>query len=148
MGASIEVGGRGKRKRGQVRPSMNVTPLVDVVLVLLIIFMVIAPMMVKQFWLHMPKKTAAAQPEPPSPDDQVSIVMVVRSDGSLWINQDRVELAALPEKLERIFAARSDRLMFFDAAADVPYGTAMAALDAARGGGAVNIAVLTDTVLP
>ena len=73
---------------------MNVTPLVDVVLVLLIIFMVIAPMMVKQFWLHMPKKTATAQPEPPSPDDQVSIVMVVRSDGSLWINQDRVELSA------------------------------------------------------
>ncbi len=150
MGVNLDVGGHGKGKRRghKVRPAMNVTPLVDVVLVLLIIFMVIAPMMVKQFWLHVPKKdTAAAQPDEPS-DDQVSIVMTVRADGTTWINQDRVELRELPEKLERIFAARDERLMFFDAADDVPYGTAMAALDAARGGGAVNIAVLTDSVLP
>jgi biopolymer transport protein ExbD/biopolymer transport protein TolR len=149
MGANIQVGGGGKgKRRANVRPHMNVTPLVDVVLVLLIIFMVIAPMMVKQFWLHVPKKeTAAAPAEEPSADDQVSIVMTVRADGTVWINQDRVELPELPEKLERIFAARAERVMFFDAADAVPYGVAMAALDAARGGGAVNIAVLTESVL-
>ena len=149
MGVSLEVGGGKKKKSGtRVTPSMNVTPLVDVVLVLLIIFMVIAPMMVKQFWLHVPKKETAAAPdaEPPSAD-QVPVVLTVRGDGTTWINQDRIELAELPVKLERIFAARDERLLFFDAADEVPYGAAMKALDAARGGGAANIAVLTESVL-
>jgi biopolymer transport protein TolR len=104
--------------------------------------------MVKQLWLHVPKKETAAQPdaEPPSAD-QVPVVLTVRGDGTTWINQDRIELAELPVKLERIFAARDERLLFFDAADDVPYGVAMQALDAARGGGAANIAVLTESVL-
>ena len=62
MGAALDTG---KGKKG-VRPNINVTPLVDVVLVLLIIFMVIAPMMVKQFWLHVPKKEAAAAESEPA----------------------------------------------------------------------------------
>ena len=62
MAVELNVGG-GKGRRSDVKPSMNVTPLVDVVLVLLIIFMVIAPMMVKQFWLHVPKKEAVTNPE-------------------------------------------------------------------------------------
>ena len=149
MGMDLPTGGGGgKKKSSPVRPSMNVTPLVDVVLVLLIIFMVIAPMMVKQFWLHVPKKETAAAPDAePPPPDQVPVVLTVRADGSTWVNQDKVELSELPDKLQRIFAARLERLLFFDAADDVPYGIAMRALDAARGGGAVNIAVLTDSVL-
>jgi biopolymer transport protein ExbD/biopolymer transport protein TolR len=144
MGATLQVGG--KRR---VTPSMNVTPLVDVVLVLLIIFMVIAPMMVKGFWLHVPKKeTAAANPDEAPAADDVSVVVTVRADRSIWINQDQVPLPELASRLERIFAARTERVVFFDAASEVPYGEAMAALDAARGGGAVNIAVLTETVLP
>ncbi|MCB9562615.1 MAG: biopolymer transporter ExbD [Kofleriaceae bacterium] len=146
MGAELQAGGKGRK----VRPSMNVTPLVDVVLVLLIIFMVIAPMMVKQFWLHVPKKETAAKPDQPDePDDpdRVPIVVTVHGDGTIWINKDQVTLDELPTKLERIFAARDERIMFFDAEDDVPYGEAMKALDAARGGGAVNIAVLTDSVI-
>ena len=142
MAVQLESGGRGRR--GAVRPFMNVTPLVDVVLVLLIIFMVIAPMMVKQFWLHVPKKeTAAAAPDTPS-DGPVPIVVSVRADRTVWINADQVPLAELGARLERIFAARSDRLVFFDAEDRVAYGDAVAVLDAARGGGATNIAVLTE----
>jgi len=139
-------GGRGRRHA--VRPSMNVTPLVDVVLVLLIIFMVIAPMMVKQFWLHVPKReTAAATPEPPS-DGPVPIVISVRADRSVWINADQVPLAQLPARLERIFAARTDKLVFFDADDRLAYGDAVKVLDTARGGGAASIAVLTEPVGP
>ena len=146
MAMDLATGGRGSKHA--VRPSMNVTPLVDVVLVLLIIFMVIAPMMVKQFWLHVPKKeTAAATPEPPS-DAPVPIVVSVHADRTVWINADQVPLAELGARLERIFAARSDRLGFFDADDRVAYGDAVAVLDAARGGGATNIAVLTEPVLP
>ncbi len=140
----FDVGGSGGKYK--VRPSMNVTPLVDVVLVLLIIFMVITPMMVKQFRLHVPKKDekAATPPEAePDPSD-VSIVLSVHRDGSVWINRDQVRRAELAEKLQRIFAARSDKVVFFDAEDDVAYGDAMAVLDTARGGGARDIAVLTE----
>jgi biopolymer transport protein ExbD/biopolymer transport protein TolR len=142
MGVELQVG---KQKR--VTPHMNVTPLVDVVLVLLIIFMVITPMMVKQFWLHVPKpdKKAAVEPLEPDPND-VPIVLTVRQDASIWINRDRVALAELPTKLQRIFAARNEAIVFFDAEDGVPYGHAMQVLDTARGGGAVNIAVLTEAV--
>jgi biopolymer transport protein TolR len=144
MAVQLEVGGRGRKS--PVTPSMNVTPLVDVVLVLLIIFMVIAPMMVKQFWLHVPKKETAAAPEPASSDGPVPIVITVRADRSVWINKDPVTVGELPDKLARIFAARTDRLVFFDAEDQVPYGDAMAVLDAARGGGAANIAVATEAI--
>ena len=99
----------------------------------------------KQFWLHVPKKEAVVQPETDQPSDgPVPIVVTVRADKSVWINKDRVELGELSSKLQRIFAARTDRLMFFDAEDQVAYGDAMKALDAARGGGAQNIAVLTE----
>jgi biopolymer transport protein TolR len=127
---------------------MNVTPLVDVVLVLLIIFMVITPMMVKQFWLHVPKEEKAAPPIPAEPDpDDIPVVLTVRNDGGIWINKEQVALADLSDKIARIFAARDEQLIFFDADDDVPYGTAMQVLDTARGGGAVNIAVLTEPVV-
>ena len=143
MAIALDTGGR---RRGGVKPYMNVTPLVDVVLVLLIIFMVIAPMMVKQFWLHVPKKeTAAVAAEPPA-DAPVSIVVSVRADRTVWINADPVPLAELGTRLERIFAARTDRLVFFDADDRLPYGDAVEVLDTARGGGATSIAVLTEAV--
>jgi biopolymer transport protein TolR len=142
----LAVGAPGGRTR-RVTPSMNVTPLVDVVLVLLIIFMVITPMMVKKFWVHVPKKeTTAATPAQPDPDD-VPVVLTVRQDGTIWINKDQVGLAQLGGKVERIYAANSDTVIFFDAQDGVPYGSAMKVLDEARGGGAVNIAVLTETVV-
>ena len=142
MGVELSVG-----KKRRVAPHMNVTPLVDVVLVLLIIFMVITPMMVKQFWLHVPKaeKKASAEPVEPDPED-IPIVLTVRTDKTIWINRDQVALAELPERLQRIFAARTEAIVFFDAEDGVGYGDAMRVLDTARGGGAAHIAVLTERV--
>ncbi len=142
---SMNVGG----SKGSAIADINVTPMADIKIVLLIIFMVITPMMVKQFWLHVPKKEAAA-PVDDAPDDpnNVPIVVTVRSNGSIWINKDPVEIDQLPDRLARIFAARDQVLVFFDAEDGVPYGNAMRVLDAARGGGAINIAVLTDPMVP
>src|SRR5512132_3775088 len=97
--------GSGKR----VAPQMNVTPLVDVVLVLLIIFMVITPLLTKQFWVHVPKKDDPAKPEPPPPPDAAPpVLLLVGADGNLRINKEVVTEADLQEKLHRIFAARHD----------------------------------------
>jgi biopolymer transport protein ExbD len=138
---AFEVKAKGGKK-GRARPDMNVTPLVDVVLVLLIIFMVITPMLAKQFWVHVP-----AEPDedaaPPPPSDDPTPVITVDAEGTVRINRDEVALAELPARLTRVLAARGDRTVFFDAASDAPYARAVEVLDAARGGGATTIAVAT-----
>ncbi len=135
-------GGRGGKKK-RATPSMNVTPLVDVVLVLLIIFMVITPMLAKQFWVHVPEEPEAdAQPAPPRGD--APPVITVDAEGRVRINHEVVPVAGLEERITRILAARTDRTVFFDAVSDAPYGRAVEVLDAARGGGATTIAVATE----
>jgi len=131
-----------QRPKGQVRAEINVTPLVDVVLVLLIIFMVITPLLTKRFWIHTPKqekeeieRSQAADPEPP-------LVLRVTEDESINVNGTAVPLAELPDRLRRMFAAREDHVLFFDAADAVRYGFAVEVMDRAREGGAVTIATL------
>ena len=133
----------GARSRG-VTPNMNVTPLVDVVLVLLIIFMVVTPMLTKQFWLNLPKKDQSENTPPPPPDADGPVVLTVEPGGVLRINKQVVERAELKEKLLRIFAKRKDQILFFDAKDDVPYGVAAEVMDIARTGGARTISILTE----
>ena len=140
MGVSLPAG-NGK----QPVPQMNVTPLVDVVLVLLIIFMVVTPLLTKQFWLTLPKKDDAAV-TPPSNDQ--SIVLSVDKAGVLRINRTEVPRAELGPKLTRLLAAKEQKVIFFDADDDAPYGVAVEAMDLARGGGAKNIAILTEKIAP
>lgn len=131
--------------RARVRPSMNVTPLVDVVLVLLIIFMVITPMLVKQLWMHVPQKqVSASDADKTEPEPSQSLVLSLRRDGTIRVNKEKVTAAELPERLSRFFAARREHVLFFDADDDLPYGRAMEVLDLARGGGAAHIAILTE----
>jgi biopolymer transport protein ExbD len=127
-----------------VRPSMNVAPLVDVVLVLLIIFMVITPLLTKQLTVNVPNKPDETEPPPPDPAAEPQIVLWVDSQGQARINKDVVIDADVPLRLRRLFAARRDQTLFFDAASDAPFGRALQVLDVARGAGLVTIAVLTE----
>jgi biopolymer transport protein ExbD/biopolymer transport protein TolR len=129
-------------KKG-ARPEMNVTPLVDVVLVLLIIFMVITPLLTKQFWIFLPTKPEQERPTPTPSAEVRSVVVTVDAAGKVFINHDEVALEALPERLRRVLAAKGDRTIFFDAHDDAPFEVAVRALDASRGGGATTIAVAT-----
>lgn len=134
----------GLRGDTTVVPQMNVTPLVDVVLVLLIICMVIAPLLTKTFWIHTPsqqkeeveKQTLADDPTPP-------LVLRVGADGALQINGSAIAYDDLSERLRRIFAARTDHILFFDADDHATYGFVVQVMDQAREGGAVTIAALT-----
>lgn len=137
---AVEVG---SAKKG-VRPSMNVTPLVDVVLVLLIIFMVITPLLTKQFWLNVPKKDDAAKTEPP-PDAPPPVMVLVTSSGAIKLGPEDVTEGNFPDKLRRVLAASRNNVMFFGAHPDVAFGRAMEVLDVARASGAVTIAVMTET---
>ena len=127
-----------------VVPVMNVTPLVDVVLVLLIIFMVITPLLSKKFWIHTPKQEKQeVEQQELAQDPTPSLVLRVGADSSITVNGTSIAFDELAERLRRMFAAREDHVLFFDADDTAPYGFAVQVLDQARAGGAVTIAALT-----
>ena len=129
-------------KRGVIS-EMNVVPLIDVVLVLLIIFMVITPLLIGEMDVLVPDKAEVETIEQ-LPQDQ--IVLSVQQDRSMYINRDRVSFEELPERLERIFNAKSkdDRIIFFDAADNINYGEAVEVLDIVRGAGAQKIGIVEE----
>ena len=141
MGMSL--GGKGKG----VAPQMNVTPLVDVVLVLLIIFMVVTPLLTKTFWVHTPKQEKKeVEKQEIDQDPSPPLVMRLAADRTVTVNGVSVPFEDLVLRLKRMFAAREDHVLFFDADDDAPYGLAMEVLDRAREGGAVTIAPLTEAL--
>ncbi|MEM9070259.1 MAG: biopolymer transporter ExbD [Myxococcota bacterium] len=135
----------GPRKKGKHTPEMNVTPLVDVVLVLLIIFMVITPALSKMLWIDIPN-----DPEDDLPAEAIDptqpLVVSVNEEGGIRINRDVVPDDQLPSRLTRVLAARGDRKIFFDAHDDVTFERASQALDLAKEGGATTIAVMTEAL--
>src|SRR5712671_4416468 len=102
-----------------VVPTMNVTPLVDVVLVLLIIFMVITPLLTKNFWVHTPKQEKEeVERQQLEQDPTPPLVLRVAADRAVNVNGADVPFAELADRLRRMFAAREDHILFFDAADD------------------------------
>ena len=138
---AMNVGGSSSK----VAPTMNVTPLVDVVLVLLIIFMVVTPLLTKKFWLNVPKKNEKTEQQPP-PDNQKPVVLTYHTDGTIKLNSEPVRKEELVDRITRVLAARGDSVIFFDAESEADYGGAVTVMDLARGGGAATIAVLTEAV--
>ena len=131
-------------KLGRPKPNMNVTPLVDVVLVLLIIFLVVTPLLSKNFWVHLPKQEKEEiPPEELNKDPDPPLVLRVGPNRTIQVNGVDLAFDELSDRLKRMFAARDDHVLFFDAADDADYGFAVEVLDQARDGGAVTIAPLT-----
>src|SRR5438876_3284652 len=126
----MDVGAAQGGKKGRARPEMNVTPLVDVVLVLLITFMVLTAMMNDHFWVHVPEKEQKDQQntEQQDPNEEAPIVVTVNANGRIQINQDVYPDKEFPERLKRMLVARGDRRIYFDAQDGVPYERAMQVL--------------------
>jgi len=128
------------RKKG-IRAEINVTPLVDVVLVLLIIFMVLTPSMLKHLTANIPKKPD--EPVAATPTDN-SIVVAYTAARELTVNNEPVAPEALAEKLsERLRGARQ-KVIFFKSEDEAPYGEVVHLMDIARGVGAETLAVVTE----
>ena len=128
----------------RVRPTINVTPLVDVVLVLLIIFMVVTPLLMKRFHVRVPEKVDAPVP---ADDGASAIVVTVDRTGGVTLNQEPVEVTALEARLRQVFAARQEKVVFVAVDDGVPYGRAVEVMDRARGGGADPLVLMSDAVV-
>lgn len=142
MGMNVG-GGAGKRPS----PVMNVTPLVDVALVVLIIFMMVTPMMTKSFWLNLPQKPDENEPVEPESKKDEPLVMTVDQGGVIRINQTVLSKQELGSRLPRMLAAKANKVLYFDAHSKAPYGVAAEAMDLSRAAGARAIAILTKPVL-
>ena len=128
-------------KKGALQADINVTPLVDVVLVLLIIFMVLTPSLLKHLDATIPKKPE--EPLPPVPTES-SIVVEYGASRELSVNGEAVAVEALGAKLgERLRGVRQ-KVVFFKAEDEAPYGEVVRLMDVARGAGAQALAVVTE----
>jgi biopolymer transport protein TolR len=142
MGMSI---GGGSKKKSTAIPAINITPLVDVVLVVLIIFMIVTPMMTKTFWLNLPPKND--DKVEPVPNDNKPLVMTVDKAGVIRMNTTVLSKAEIKERVPRMLAAKDQKVLYFDAANDASYAASIEAMDLSRAGGVKSIAILTESVL-
>lgn len=131
----MQVGGS-----GTVNSEINVTPLVDVVLVLLIIFMVMTPVVQMGYLVKVPPKAPANLP-PSAVQDQ--IVLTLRSDKVL-INKDEMTMQEFPGRIRDVLRGNTSKMVFFSGARDVDYDATMKFLDLARASGAKNIGIIVE----
>jgi len=129
-------GGGGKG----VRSEINITPLVDVVLVLLIIFMVMTPTLLKEMDVVVPEK-ADVQIAVPTTTDQ--IVVGITKDNKLALNREPMTESELVQRMHDLMAGRTDKLVFFDVDDDANYGEVMHCMDVVRGSGAKTLGIMT-----
>ena len=118
---------------------INVTPLVDVMLVLLIIFMVTAPMMMQGVSLSLPQTTSKALP---AEKDQL-IITVDRSQ-QIFINDYKVALEALQAKMKKIYEGRPDEKVYLRADKTVPYGVVVRVISEVKNAGVTKLGVVTE----
>ena len=118
---------------------INVTPFVDVMLVLLIIFMVTAPMMLQGVDVDLPETTT----QPLRVKDE-PLILTVKKDGKFYVGRKEIPVVVLRQKLEAIFEGRDSKEIFLRADEDAPYGVVVKALAAAREAGAKQLGMVTE----
>jgi len=125
-------------QRGSLVSQINVTPLVDVMLVLLIIFMVTAPILQQGVQVNLPKVKAAAL----KGEEQQFVVSITRDD-EIYLNDAKLTAAELTGKLQAIAAERPDRQVFIRADEQVPYGEVIRTMAAIKAAGIENVGMVT-----
>ncbi len=133
--------GFGADQDESVLADINVTPLVDVMLVLLIIFMITAPMLHQGIEVALPE----AEAEPMQLDVDDPLVLSINRDGIVYVQDDPVHPTQLVERLQPLIAARSGEAVFLKGDRELPYGKVIEVLDLLHRGGITDIGMVTET---
>jgi biopolymer transport protein TolR len=133
-------GGNGERR---LMSDIDVTPLVDVMLVLLIIFMVTAPMMTQGVDVNLPKVSAE-----PLETEKEPLIVTVDPQGRIFIIDFEVSVDGLSQKLAKVLESRSDREVYLKADAAIPYGTVVRVMAEIKAAGVDKLGMVTDPSVP
>jgi biopolymer transport protein TolR len=134
MGLSVSMGGK-----EEVKHEPNVVPLCDVLLVLLIIFMVVTPLVQKGVDVKLPSALNRAG-MPDSPD----VVLAVKKDGTIYVNEDKVTMENLQNALEEAFLTVSEKKLYIKVDQDIEYGKIVDLIDVMREAGIEIIGIITE----
>jgi len=128
---------------GSLKSEINVTPLVDVVLVLLIIFMVVIPILQMGYPVETPPENKTAAVVPPSADQ---LIVRMDRDGRTYLNKEEVPMAQFGGRLKQM--NRGKKIVFFAADGELPYGQVAEFMDLCRNNGAEKLGIVFDDIKP
>ncbi|MBM3222619.1 MAG: biopolymer transporter ExbD [Candidatus Tectomicrobia bacterium] len=128
------VGGKSRSTMAEI----NVTPLVDVMLVLLIIFMITAPMLQHELDVNLPVATGS-----PQVTGENQVVLTVNKQGGIYLDQTAYTLETLRPKLQALYQTRQNKDLFLRADTDVPYGKVVQVMDEVKKAGILKLGMLT-----
>ena len=129
-------------KHSELMSEINVTPFVDVMLVLLIIFMVTAPMMIQGLNVDLPEATAK-----PLDSEKEHLVITINKDQQVYINDLEVTVDFLSEKLQKILQGRSDRDVYLKADKNIPYGIVVQVMAEIKAAGVEQLGMITEPAI-
>ncbi len=129
-------------KHSELMSEINVTPFVDVMLVLLIIFMVTAPMMIQGLNVDLPEASAK-----PLESEKEHLVITINKEQQIFINDFEVTVESLGNKLTKILQGRTDRDVYLKADKGIPYGTVVQVMAEIKGAGVEQLGMITEPAI-
>lgn len=126
-----------------LKSDINVTPLVDVVLVLLIVFMIVTPLLERGYDARIVPMSGQSRPDRPD-----TILVSLTSRNEIYLNKEKVDRASLALQLREVLRANGTQVVFFSAEDGIDYSEAMQVIDTMRSSGARNIGIVLDWVNP
>jgi biopolymer transport protein ExbD/biopolymer transport protein TolR len=138
----MAMGGSGGR--GEVTSEINVTPMADVMLVLLIIFMVVTPMLQKSTSVELAETKHSV--DKPEADKDDAVLVAITADGNFYLGPDRMELKDIGKKVANLLKDKSEKVVYIKSDAHAKYGNVVEVVDTVRASGVDQIGLITERI--